>query len=205
MIKWFRRFAEIPGLRYDTPPSINRLRLPDHNLVPEQHTYDFDGKRHESLSWRTKEGGTSSSPAHRWQTEPRPGESPAQTALRQLFETLEMPGIASDYHFAIQGCNEMLWKHHRGEPWVVEQIERLCWLDIQLLDACPEAISFDREGETQYANVDAFHRLINLYENDGYLKEALEVARCAMRFNQGQNYFESLKERIAQLEAEDAN
>ena len=205
MTKWFRRLAEIPGVRYDTPQTINRLHLPDHNLVPELHEFEFDGKRHESLSWRTREGSTSAAPAHRWQTEPRPGESPAQTALRQLYETFELPGIPSDYHFAIHHCNETLWNHRREEPWVVEQIERLCWLDIQLLDACPEAISSDRDGETQYANVDAFYRLINLYENDGYLKEALEVARHAVRFNQAQNHFESLQQRIAQLEAEDAN
>ena len=40
----------------------------------------------------------------------------------------------------------------------------------------------------------------------GYeLKEALEVARCAVRFNQAQHEFQRLQERIAQLEAEDAN
>jgi hypothetical protein len=53
--------------------------------------------------------------------------------------------------------------------------------------------------------VDAFYRLVNLYENEGYLKEALEVARRAGRFNQAHHYFESLQERIARLEAEDAN
>lgn len=205
MTKWFRRLGEIPCVRYDTPQDIDRLHLPDHNLVPELHEFEFDGRRHESLSWRTREGSTSASPAHGWETEPRPGESPAQTALRQLFETFELPGVASDYHFAIARCNEALWKYRREETWVIEQIESLCWLDIRLLDACPEAISFEREGEIQYANVEAFYRLINLYENDGYLKEALEVARCAVRFNQAQNYFESLQERVAQLEAEDAN
>jgi hypothetical protein len=204
MIKWFRRLAEIPGVRYDTPPGITRVHLPGHNLVPEQHTYEFDGRRHESLSWRTKEGSTSASPAHNWQTEPRPGESAAQTTLRQLYETLELPGVPSDYHFAIQGCHESLWKNRREEPWVVEQIERLCWLNIQLMEACPEAISSEREGEAQYYSVSAFNRLIGLYEHEGYLKEALEVARRAVRFNQAQHEFESLQQRVAQLEAEDA-
>lgn len=202
MVNWFRRLAEIPGVHYEMPQTINRLQLPDHNLAPELHEFEFDGRRHESLSWRTTEG---SSPAHRWQTEPKLGESLAQTALRQMFETLELPGIASDYHFAIQSCNETLWKHRREEPWVVEQIERLCWLNIQLMEACPEAISFEREGETQYYSVSAFYRLINLYKQDGYLKEALEVAARGVRFNQTQHDFESLQERIAQLEAEDAD
>jgi hypothetical protein len=204
MTKWFRRLAEIPGVQYNTPQGISRL-LPGYNLIPELHTYDFDGERHESLSWRTKEGSTSASPASEWQTEPRSGESPAQTALRQVFETLELPGVPSDYHFAIQDCNETLWERRREEPWVVEQIEKLCWLNIQLLEACPEAISYEREDEIQYAHVDAFHRLINLYENDGYLKEAFEVARRAMRFEQAEDDIESLQERIDQLEAEDAN
>jgi hypothetical protein len=202
MPKWFRRLAEIPGVQYNTPQGINRLHLPDHNLVPELHSYDFDGRRHESLYWQTREGSTSASPAHSWQTKSRPGESSAQTALRQLYETLELPGEPSDYHFAIQNCNETLWKYRREEPWVVEHIEWFCWLDIQLLEACPEAITFDREGEIQYANVLAFYRLISLYEKEGYLTEALEVARRAVRFNQSQPDFESLQERIAQLEAE---
>lgn len=204
MPKWFRRLAEIPGVRYNTPQGINRLQLPDHNILPELHTYGFDGRRRESLYWQTRKGSTSASPAQSWQTEPRPGESPAQTGVRQLYEALELPGEPSAYHFAIQNCNEMLWKYRREEPWVVELIEWLCWLDIQLIEACPEAISFDRDDETRYVNVLAFDRLISLYEREGYLREAIKVARRAVRFNQSQHDFESLQERIAQLEAENA-
>jgi hypothetical protein len=88
---------------------------------------------------------------------------------------------------------------------VIEQVELLCRLAIQLIETYPDAVTVEREGETKYDNVDAFYRLIKLYENDGYLEEALEVARRAVRFNQAQDYFENLQARIAQLEAEDAN
>jgi hypothetical protein len=145
-----------------------------------------------------------------------------------LQDGFERPGSPRNYHFAIQHCSETLWKFRRDEPWAIEQVEVLCWLDIHLLeaypfaasaresfrDACsleelqrlwPAAITPERDGETEYDHVDSFYRLIKLYENDGYLEEAIEVARRAFRFNQAQDYFESLLARIAQLEAEDAN
>jgi hypothetical protein len=134
-----------------------------------------------------------------------PTSSNAANALRELYAGFERPGEPRHYHFAIQGCSETLWKFRRDEPWVIEQVEVLCWLDIQLIETYPDAVAFKRDGETQYDNVDAFYRLIKLYENDGYLEEAVDVASRAIRFNQAQHHFERLQARIAQLEAEDAN
>jgi hypothetical protein len=50
----------------------------------------------------------------------------------------------------------------------------------------------------------AFSCLMDLYEGNGFLREALAVAERAARFEQGQDECESLRERIASIESEDA-
>jgi hypothetical protein len=118
-------------------------------------------------------------------------------------EALELPGQTSDYHFAIQGCGEMLWKNRREEPWGIQEMERLYWLDIRLIEAHPETISFEREGKRSYFQVAAFDRLVYLYRREGYLHEALIVAKRAVKFDQQEGTLEELQQRIAALESED--
>lgn len=205
MATWFRRLADVPNLRYEGSSDVNRSRLLGHDAVPEVQIYDFNGERRESLMWPTREGSTSASPAKQWKTQIREDESPTEIALRQLIETLELPGILSDYHFAIQDCHETLWSTRRTEPWVLVEIEKLCWLDIRLIEAHPSTISFGTEDKQNYFGVSAFRRLIHLYEQEGYLHEALDVAKRAVRFHQGELALEHLQTRITQLESEDAN
>lgn len=202
MERWFRRFAEVPALNYQGSPGVDRTRLPGHNAVPTIDSYDHDGKKHVYLTWPTKDGSTSASPAHGWETKPCKGETQAQTSLRQLHETLELPGNLSDYHFAIQNCHDALPGHAREEPWVLNEVERLCWLDIRLIKKYPETITNEYGGERTYFGVSAFHQLIGMYEKEGYLREALEVARIGQRFEQCEREVEELQERIAQIEAE---
>jgi hypothetical protein len=45
---------------------------------------------------------------------------------------------------------------------------------------------------------------IDLYEREGFFGKALDVARRAAAFQQGNFHLERLQERIASLEAEDA-
>lgn len=202
MITWFRRLADVPKLGYQGNPDIDRSSLPHHNAQPEIQTFTMDGKRHESLMWRTRTGSTSASPAQQWETRKRKGESPMQTQLRRLYEALELPGELSDYHFALLRCYEELWKYRREEPWFVAEIERLCLLDIALVETYPEIIVFDgREGRT-YAHVPAFHHLMYLYEQNGYLYDALDIARRAVRMNQGETITESIQKKVARLEEE---
>jgi hypothetical protein len=205
MIHWYKSLADVPGVDYGPSPGVNRSTLPGYNVVPKLHTFEFEGNRHESLEWPTPSGTTSASPASQWTTKPREGESPSQTALRRMREALELPGQTSDYHFAIQGCGEMLWKNRSEESWVIQELERLYWLDIRLIEAHPETISFEREGKQSYFQVAAFNRLVYLYKREGYLHEALIVARRAVKFDQQQGTLEELQQRIAALELEDAN
>jgi hypothetical protein len=217
MEKWYRRLAEVPGIEYRPDPAIDRTQLPGHDAVPKIDRYEFDGKRHESMSWPTEGGSTGASPAQEWKTQPRKGETEAQTTLRQLREALELPGTLSNYHFAIQGSHDALRGFAREEPWVLEEVERLCWLDIRLIGQYPKTITLDpitiddkelakvaaeRRGERTFFSVSAFHQLISMYEREGYLREALEVARIGQQFEQCLGKAEEIEERINRVEAE---
>jgi hypothetical protein len=217
MEKWFRRLAEVPGVNYQSATSIDRTKLPGHDLVPKVDRYSFDGRTHESLSWPTPEGSTSASPAAEWKTEPRKGETEAQTTLRQLQEALELPGTLSNYHFLIQGSHEALRSFAREEPWVLDEVEKLCWLDIRLINAHPsiatlEPIAVDdeemakviaeRRGDRKFFHVLAFHQLISMYEREGYLREALDVAKIGQKFEQCLGKVEEIEERIRLAEAQ---
>ena len=50
----------------------------------------------------------------------------------------------------------------------------------------------------------AFDHLVQLYERDGYLQEALKVAEIANQFGQGEKALERLKAKLAEVESEDA-
>lgn len=205
MEKWYPRLAEVPALRYEGSPNIDRTRLPGFDLRPRIERYEWDGKRHESLSWPAENGSTSAAPATQLEASPLPGETAAQTALRHCNEALELPGTLSNYHFIIQNAHEAIWKDRRREPWVVEETERLCWLDLRLIQAYPEAITFDElsgSEETIFPAILGLYRLIRLYEKEGYLHKALEVAKLAVRFKQLPGEIERLEQKVKTLEAE---
>jgi hypothetical protein len=214
MERWFSCIAEVPGIEYQPAITIDRRALPGHDAKPNIDRYEFDGRVREYAMWPP---GTSASPAKQWHTKPRPGETPAQTMLRQISETLELPGTASDYHFAIQTAHSELHQYARDEPWVLEEIEKLCWLNIRLISQYPETVMMpmedieneelaklaaERRGDRRFVGVGAFHELIRLYEREGYLNEALKVAEIAQRFDHCIGKVEELKQRINILEAQ---
>jgi hypothetical protein len=201
MIEWFRRLADVPNVGYPGDPRVKRSALSGHNSVPKQSVHTFDGRRHESLTWTTKDGTTSASPASSHSFGDLSPNQPVEAHLRWLSEVLELPGTASDYHFAIQRCVEELWRRRRQDPTVLPTIDQLCWLNIRLIEARPNAITYERDGKKSYFRVLAFGYLIQLYEREGYVAEALDVAERAARFD-NEGSIEDLRVRLAQLEAE---
>jgi hypothetical protein len=204
MIKWFRSFAEVPGVEYKGNPGLYHPQLPEHATLPRSGYSAIAVAHRDYLSWPmlSGPGTTSASPVKQWTTQPRDGESPAQTRLRQLYESLELPGELLDYHFAIQGCCSELWRLRREELWVFAELELLCWLDIRLIQAYPNIMQANNERE--FLLVTTLQHLIALYEQEGYLYEALQVAEIAAKFNQQEPALERIKLRIANLEAEGA-
>ena len=108
--EWFERLAAVPGSQYTGSSRVNRTALWGVGCEPIIEDYGSDyGPSH---LWPSKDGGqTSASPAgqartHEWQ-------GPTSEVLLRLEELLELPGYASDYHFAIKGCCEELWKRKK--------------------------------------------------------------------------------------------
>ncbi len=173
---WFRRLGDIPGIEWSSP-GVDRLRLPRHDARPELRGYEFEGRRQESLWW---EGGTSASPAQAWvQID---NEQSSEQIVNRLYEALELPGEPTDYHFAIQSVAALLWSRRRQDPNLLIRIEELSWLDIHLIEACPEAISFESQGSESYYGVAAFHTLLLLYEREGYIDDAIAILKRSERF-----------------------
>lgn len=188
MPDWFRRFEDIPGVLYTLREQIDRSSLLGCEDVPEVHTFCFDGQPKETLWWPARSGGLggSASPAHyrAFSAFRDTRDVPAAALLRNVSEGLELPGESTDYHFLIQGCAAELWSRCRKEPHLVGEVERLCWLDIGLIQARPDAASDVTDGERHFYSITGFWTLIELYERKGDLAEALKVAEIAAAHGQ---------------------
>ena len=200
-MKWYSRLADVPGVSYVGSSTVDRTKLDGHDLKPEVHEFELDGKVRRSLSWPLTGGGsTSASPVH--QRAFGGGKAFAHVELRRLEETLELPGELSDYHFAIQGTAKAVFDGRRHDFALLKEVERLCWLDIALIEAHPEIAEYE---PGKFFRVVGYDLLMRLYEGEGYFAEALEVAERSARL--GQEYSldraEKLRRRLAELDAED--
>lgn len=203
---WYPRLADIPSIGYVTPAGIDRRKLPKHDLEPQIESYEFDGVRRRYLLWKKVEGQTSQSPAAewgQWSDDSRALTTP--DLLRRLHEALELPGRPSDYHFAILPVYGQLWQRRREEPDVLPEMERLCLLDVALLEKMAEIPhkvgGRDIEPPLQSP---AFLNLVRLYERNGFLDDALAIAKRGAALGACPGEVERLIERIASLQAEDA-
>jgi hypothetical protein len=207
MAPWFRRLAEVPHLNYQTPPEVAYSRLSGRKAVPETAIYEYDGKRRTSMMWPSIDemNTTSESLARQWETQPRPHETPGRTALRQLQEQLELSGTVEDYVFCLQTAIIALWDRRHAEPWVYMDIERLCLLAIRMVEMYPDAVVHQlQDGRSFYYGSGAYTQLITLYEREGYLHEALDIATRGLRFGVSDKQVGALRQRVAQLECEDS-
>lgn len=195
---WFRRFADVPGIGYQGDLQ-RRSRLADRDLVPEVHEFDFDGRHSVSLMWTTRRGSSSASPAHELAFGDFGNESSAQVRERVL-DALELPGEAMDYHFAMQGGAELLFKRRRAEPSYLPFVEWLAWFDARLVETHKALFRISDEG-SEYLSVFALGFLVDLHEREGYLNEALALAQRFARFRPRVDFSE-LRGRVELLQAE---
>ena len=194
-LTWYPRFGDVPGVSYKTPAGLTVERLPGFGVSPEIRRYKGAP---DSLEW----GNTSQSPAAaRASYDDRNPD--AAWIIRRLQEALELPGTATDYHFALAGGADSLYSRRLRDPAALPAVERFCWLDVQLIEARPEAFLVEPGKRTDYYRFPALSRLITIYSTEGYLHEALAYAEKAERFGQGEGRAEKLRERIALIEAED--
>jgi len=204
-VRWFRRLADVPGLSYEGSQTVDRTRLPGHDLEPEMQKFEefeFYQDLYSTLMWPTPDGGTTSaSPVHQRVFGSGVDATPWET-LRRLEETLELPGELPDYHFAIQHAYEAIYKRRRKDPSLLEEVERLCRLDMKLVEYYLKSDEYEPDKIYQ---VIAYSRLVTLYEGEGYFHEALEVAERGL--SMGQEHLARNRDRLSlvlqELEAED--
>jgi hypothetical protein len=201
MVEWFHRFGDIPGVTFIRDPGLDPSKLIGYSVAPEQHAYEVDGENREYIEWSYGDSRGSASPAHSRAFQDQRDASSADV-LQNCFEGLELPGEPSDFHFLIQGSANELWRRRREEPSVLEEIEHLCWLDLQLVDAYPTAVTNEYSEDRPFYAIEAFSILINLFEREGALREALEVAERAAHYGQGTERRDQLVERVVALENE---
>jgi hypothetical protein len=185
---WFRRFGDIPGIGYSTPAQIDRTSLAGCDDVPEVHILRLDDRTEGTFSWPPSDvrlGGSASPVHHRaFSAFPDQKELPAAALLRNAHEGLELPGEPADYHFLIQKTADALHRRRRTEPDLLGDVERLCWLDIGLINACSDAASYVVDGQRRFNSIVGFTLLIQLYEDRGDLADALTVAEIAVGYGQ---------------------
>ncbi|MFF4576291.1 hypothetical protein [Streptomyces sp. NPDC001410] len=191
MAKWFERMAAIPGVRFTGSPGIAREALAEAHVRPQMS--------YASLMWPTAEGSTSATPASRHV----PVEAIGADLVTRAWEALELPGEAMDYHFVLQGAVDRLWSGRRSYPDGLELLEVFALLDLELMEAAPQAVSFDTGPvPASFVHVTSVPRLVMLLEREGALTDALEVARRLAPFGQGEDSVARLSEKIGALAAE---
>src|SRR5580704_14507997 len=105
---WFPRMADIPGLHFAVSPGVDRESLLEAHARP----YSEPG----SLWWRDSRGSlTSASPAH-FRAFADLSRMASEDLVRWAWEGLELPGLASDYHYLMQSTALQLWKLRRSDP-----------------------------------------------------------------------------------------
>ncbi|MET9437565.1 hypothetical protein [Streptomyces sp. NPDC006551] len=183
--------AAIPGLRFTGSPGVVRETLLEAHLRPKVSSG--------LPMWPTADGSTSAAPASRHV----PREVSGFQLVDHVWEALELPGEAMDYHFVLQDAVSRLWSGRRSYPEGLELLEVFAVLDLELMEAAPHAVSFDAGPVPEsFVRVTSVPRLIALLEREGALAEALSVARRLARCGQSEDAVARLSERVSALVAE---
>jgi hypothetical protein len=96
------------------------------------------------------------------------------TLRRRASEALELPGTASDYHFVLMGACNVVHSRRRETTWALDEVERLCWLDVQLIELRPH--DNDNDLDLRQVGQGCFDYLVSMYQREGYWLEAVQVA-----------------------------
>lgn len=196
---WSPSLSELGGIIYSPPEGIQAPRLDRAHAAPDVSSFEFDDGERTYLSWRTRDGSTSASPASRHFATAPDDEAPIEEIVRHLHEGLCLPGTPSDYHFALQRVIDALWKRRRTDPEAVAPLEGLCLLDIAIVEAYPDPF---RTGD-RFVSMTSTHLLVSLYEHAGDLDAALTLARRVDPFLNGTGEVERLEEKRSRLAEEE--
>jgi hypothetical protein len=105
----------------------------------------------------------------------------------------------------LQGAYQELWARRRREPMTLNACENLAWIDLELVRVHPPAARVSPDERP--VRVVGFQMLIGAYRREGFLNEALEVARLAAETGQypGAESVADLEARLAAVLDEDGS
>ncbi|WP_169944434.1 hypothetical protein [Microbispora sp. H11081] len=195
MKRWYARMADVQGIGFAGSPGVNRDHLPGTRIRPREE--------YGSLLWPTASGTTSASPAHnRAFGDMRTPDT--DTLIRWVWEGLELPGSASDYHFLLQNAVEQFWSRRRTAPAGLHFVEVFAHLDLLLIEAVPQTVLInEKKPSLGFVRISSIATWINLLHAEGALRDALSVSKRIQRF--GDNYLdERLEAKVAALDEESA-
>ncbi|MET8495934.1 hypothetical protein [Streptomyces microflavus] len=173
-------------------PGVVRADLPGAAVRPDE--------LYGTLVWPTSQGHTSATPA----SQHVPHDASGEELVALTWEALELPGSAMDYHFVLQNAVDRLWGARGSDPAALQLLEVFALLDLELMEAAPQAVSFDDGDPVSFVRVTSVPRLIGLLEREGAFTEALALAQRLTRFEQGQDMVGRLSEKVGALTAEAA-
>lgn len=194
--EWFGRFRDVPGVAYEIPGEITRETLRLAQARPRK--FVLGDQQVEALD----ESDDSGSPAYWRRVDSDTAESNTDDLIKNLYVTLEVPGAAEDYHFAIQDVIDELWRRRRSNSLVLLDVETLSWLDVSLIRARPDVVGCG--AHLNYYKVPAFGRLITLYRREGAWRDALAVSDIGEQFGVYPGRA-AILEQVAALDAEMGN
>lgn len=154
-VQWFSSLGTIPGIQ-----------------VPPLGEADFGAGRLPKTKGPPPAIAVGKSPAWHVAFKTNWNELSPMAVAGAVESALEMPGEAGDYYFVMLSATEALWTHRAEHPWFRFYIERLCRLQIQVLEVKPADLKLGVDFNTTVA----FPRLARLLEEDGRLSEAIGVA-----------------------------
>lgn len=125
MKSWFERLASIPGMAFGGSPGVVPGELLGAGVRPDES--------YGSPMWPTPQGSTSATPA----SQHVPSDARGEDLVVRVWEALELPGSAMDYHFVLQGAVERLWSTRGSYPAALELLEVFALLDLELMEAAP--------------------------------------------------------------------
>jgi len=126
------------------------------------------------------------------------GNFRTDTLVQAVWEALELPATPEDYYRIIEAAIERLQRRVLDEPEVLNSIEPLAWLQLQLLVSIPHVVVHDG----YVWSVVAFETLVRLYEDEGFVADAMKVAEMAGKFGTGEGQRELLRARIDAIRSE---
>lgn len=175
--KWYPNLTVLLGTDYRPLIDVEKPRVWKHVVKPKIRKYTFEGQNLVSMMWSTLDGNeTSASPAH--QHNFVEAETEIAGIVKNMTESCNLPGLASDYHQVLQQAHESLFKQRKTNPEVYKLIEDICLLDIMLVERFTTEIFDDRD----FYWVVAFKRLSDLYQKEGRFSEALSIMQRAIPF-----------------------